>query len=75
MMGKLKEADGIFASNDPTTVGMLGALKSKGLVKKVKFVGFDADTAACSVDRNMLTIAETALLGASPAATNGTRVA
>lgn len=42
MMGKLKEADGIFASNDPTTVGMLGALKSKGLVKKVKFVGFDA---------------------------------
>ena len=42
MMGKLKQADGIFASNDPTTVGMLGALKSKGLIGKVQFVGFDA---------------------------------
>ena len=42
MMAKLKTADGIFASNDPTTVGMLGALKSKGLIGKVKFVGFDA---------------------------------
>lgn len=42
IFAKLKEADGIFASNDPTTVGMLGALKSKGFVGKVKFVGFDA---------------------------------
>ncbi len=42
MVAKLKEADGIFASNDPTTVGMLGALESKGLTGTVKFVGFDA---------------------------------
>ncbi len=42
MIDKLKEADGVFASNDPVTVGLLGALKAKGLVGKVKFVGFDA---------------------------------
>jgi len=42
MIDKLKEADGILASNDPTTVGMLGTLQAKGLVGKVKFVGFDA---------------------------------
>lgn len=42
MITKLKEADGVFASNDPATVGMLGALKSKGLIGKIKFVGFDA---------------------------------
>jgi ribose transport system substrate-binding protein len=42
MIAKLKEADGIFASNDPTTIGMLGALESKGLTGKIKFVGFDA---------------------------------
>ncbi|MDT8389170.1 MAG: substrate-binding domain-containing protein [Lentisphaeria bacterium] len=42
MIDKLKEADGVFASNDPATVGMLGALQSKGLIGDVKFVGFDA---------------------------------
>jgi len=42
MVSTLQEADGVFASNDPTTVGMLGALETKGLAGKVKFVGFDA---------------------------------
>lgn len=48
MMAKLEQADGIFASNDPTTVGMLGALKSKGLIGKIKFVGFDASKPSVS---------------------------
>ncbi len=42
MFATLKKADGIFASNDPTTVGMLSALKAKGLIGKVNFIGFDA---------------------------------
>ena len=42
MVSTLEKADGVFASNDPTTVGMLGALKTKGLTGKVQFVGFDA---------------------------------
>ncbi len=42
MAATLERADGIFASNDPTTVGMLRALKARGLAGKVKFVGFDA---------------------------------
>ncbi len=52
MIDTLQQADGIFASNDPTTVGMLGALKTKGLVGKVKFVGFDASQPSVQALRN-----------------------
>lgn len=34
--------DGVFASNESATFGMLLALQSAGLAGKVKFVGFDA---------------------------------
>jgi ribose transport system substrate-binding protein len=42
MISVLEKADGVFCSNDPTTVGMLKALETKGLIGKIKFVGFDA---------------------------------
>lgn len=42
MVDKLKEADGIFASNESATNGMLMALRQAGLAGKKKFVGFDA---------------------------------
>jgi ribose transport system substrate-binding protein len=38
------EVDGVFACNQPTTAGMLLALRDAGLAGKVKFVGFDAGT-------------------------------
>ncbi|MGA2230809.1 MAG: substrate-binding domain-containing protein [Tepidisphaeraceae bacterium] len=43
LIDELKQADGIFCSNDPTTTGMLEALRKQGLAGKVKFVGFDAN--------------------------------
>jgi ribose transport system substrate-binding protein len=36
------EANGVFASNETAVIGMLAALRSTGLAKKIKFVGFDA---------------------------------
>ena len=36
------QTDGVFASNESNTRGMIQALKEKGLLGKVKFVGFDA---------------------------------
>jgi ribose transport system substrate-binding protein len=36
-----EQVDGVYAVAEPNNVGMLGALKEKGLDKKVKFVGFD----------------------------------
>jgi ribose transport system substrate-binding protein len=42
MIDKLKEADGIFAPNESSALGMLLALRQAGLAGKVKFVGFDA---------------------------------
>ena len=41
MLDKLKEADGIFCSNEPSTLGMLLALKQNNLTGSKKFVGFD----------------------------------
>jgi len=41
LIDKLREADGIFASNESATQGMLLALRQTGLVKKKIFVGFD----------------------------------
>ena len=34
--------DGIFASSEPSSVGAAQALKSRGLVGKIKFVAFDS---------------------------------
>jgi ribose transport system substrate-binding protein len=39
-----QEANGVFASNEIAAVGMLAALRTTGLVKKIKFVGFDASS-------------------------------
>ncbi len=36
------DLDGIFASAEPSTVGVAQALKSRGLAGKLKFVGFDS---------------------------------
>ena len=36
------QVDGVFASNETNTRGMRNALKDKGLLGKIKFVGFDA---------------------------------
>jgi len=52
MFDKLQEADGIFASNDPTTVGMFKALDSKNLTEKVTFVGFDASPQSVQALKN-----------------------
>ncbi|MBI5361668.1 MAG: substrate-binding domain-containing protein [Planctomycetes bacterium] len=38
----LKQAKGVFASNEPATNGMLLALRQLGLAGKLEFVGFDA---------------------------------
>jgi ribose transport system substrate-binding protein len=42
MMDQLKEADGIFCSNESLTFGMLLALRQNNLAGKAKFVGFDS---------------------------------
>jgi ribose transport system substrate-binding protein len=42
MVDQLKQADGVFAPNESSTLGLLGALRDIGLAGKVKFVGFDA---------------------------------
>ena len=41
MLDKLKEADGIFCSTEPSTLGMLSALKRNNLAGSKKLVGFD----------------------------------
>ena len=42
MLDLIREADGIFCSNESLTFGMLLALRQNNLVGKAKFVGFDA---------------------------------
>lgn len=42
LVDQLKQADGVFAPNESSTLGMLGALRDIGLAGKIKFVGFDA---------------------------------
>jgi ribose transport system substrate-binding protein len=41
IVDKLKEANGIFCSNESSTFGMLLALRQMNLAGKVRFVGFD----------------------------------
>ena len=43
MLIKHNDADGLFAVNQPTSVGAYKALQSMELAGKVKFVGFDSD--------------------------------
>jgi len=42
MIDKLRQANGVFCSNEPSTLGMQLALQQNNLLGKVKFVGFDA---------------------------------
>lgn len=42
---------GVFCPNEPTTFGMLLALRSRGLAGKVRFVGFDASEEAVAALR------------------------
>ncbi|HYO25941.1 MAG TPA: substrate-binding domain-containing protein [Lacipirellulaceae bacterium] len=44
MIDVLREADGIFASNQTASEGLLMALRKMNLAGKVKFVGFDTST-------------------------------
>jgi len=41
LIGRLKEADGIFCPNEISTMGMLFALRDVKLARKIKFIGFD----------------------------------
>jgi ribose transport system substrate-binding protein len=41
MLDVLKQADGVFGSNESACAGLLSALDDNGLAGKVKFVGFD----------------------------------
>ena len=43
MLTKHNDIDGLFAVNQPTSVGAYKAIQSQGLAGKVKFVGFDSD--------------------------------
>ena len=43
MLTKHSDADGVFAVNQPVSVGAYKALQTQGLTEKVKFVGFDSD--------------------------------
>jgi ribose transport system substrate-binding protein len=45
MLDKLKEADGIFCSNESSTFGMLLALRQNNLAGSKKFVGLDTSPA------------------------------
>jgi ribose transport system substrate-binding protein len=45
MLDKLKEADGIFCTNEPSTLGVLRALKQNNLAGSKKLVGFDTSPA------------------------------
>ncbi|HBF22294.1 MAG TPA: sugar ABC transporter substrate-binding protein [Planctomycetes bacterium] len=42
LMGRLREADGVFCCCEPVAAGMLLALRQEGLAGKIKFVGFDS---------------------------------
>jgi ribose transport system substrate-binding protein len=42
MLDQIREADGIFCSNESLTFGMVLALRQNGLAGKAKFVGFDS---------------------------------
>lgn len=43
MLNRFQDIDGVFASNESTTQGMLRALQTAGRAGSVQFVGFDAN--------------------------------
>ena len=45
MIDQIKEADGVFASNESATFGLLLALRQNSLAGKIKVVGFDSSDA------------------------------
>ena len=45
MIDQIKEADGVFTSNESATFGLLLALRQNGLAGKIKLVGFDSSDA------------------------------
>ena len=45
MLDKVKQADGIFCSNEPSTFGILLALRQNNLAGSKKFVGFGTSPA------------------------------
>ena len=55
LIDRIRDADGIFASNESTTQGMLLALRQTGLAGQKKFVGFDASpTLLAALDKGDL---------------------
>lgn len=42
MLDSLRQAQGVFAPNESTTVAMLNTLQRHGLARRIRFVGFDA---------------------------------
>ncbi len=48
LLTRYPEVDGIFAVNQPTSVGTYKAIQNQGLVGKVKFVAFDSDATLVS---------------------------
>jgi ribose transport system substrate-binding protein len=48
LIDKVRDADGIFCSNESTTQGMLLALRQTGLAGQRKFVGFDTSATLLS---------------------------
>jgi ribose transport system substrate-binding protein len=52
LLDKLKQADGIFASNESATQGMLNVVVANGLAGKVKFVGFDTSPSLVDALKN-----------------------
>lgn len=44
MLDRLREADGIFTSNESATQGMILALRQTGLIKRKTLVGFDTSS-------------------------------
>ncbi|MDB4384903.1 substrate-binding domain-containing protein [Opitutaceae bacterium] len=44
MLDRLREADGIFTSNETATQGMILALRQTGLIKRKQLVGFDTSS-------------------------------
>jgi len=52
IIDKLREANGIFCSNESATFGMLLALRQSNLAGKVRFVGFDTSPPLIEALRN-----------------------
>jgi ribose transport system substrate-binding protein len=52
LLDKLKQADGVFCSNESVTQGMLNVLVANGLAGKVKFVAFDTAPTIVEAIRN-----------------------